>query len=59
MGAKDVLDVSKEHDWEPPEAEDFNDPEMMEVPVEEVATKATKATEKVPAKKPADAKQQK
>jgi phage-related protein (TIGR01555 family) len=26
MGAKDVLDVSKEHDWTPPEAEEFVDP---------------------------------
>lgn len=27
MGAKDVLDVSKEHDWEPLEAEDLEDPD--------------------------------
>jgi phage-related protein (TIGR01555 family) len=51
MGAKDVLDVSKEHDWEPPEAEEFDDPEMMEVPVTDPKTAVTK--------KPVDAKQQK
>jgi phage-related protein (TIGR01555 family) len=52
MGAKDVLTVSEEHDWEPPEAEEFEDPTLME-PV--AAVKAPV----VPAKKPANAKQQK
>lgn len=27
MGARDVADVSKEHGWEPPAAEDFEDPD--------------------------------
>ena len=56
MGAKDVLDVSKEHNWEPPEAEDFNDPEeaMLEEPVN--AADPKKSTD---VKKPVNAKQQK